>query len=264
MQNTILYKNTKVAFSSTGKGAVVVLLHGFLENRSMWNQIVPELSKRNRVISIDLLGHGQTACLGYVHTMEEQAAMVYAVLKHLRLRKYVLVGHSMGGYVALAFAKKFTKNVKGVCLLNSTFIADDAERKQLRLRANQMAQTNFKDIVRLSFTNLFSEESRTVFKPELQAALKDALETPLQGYIAAQEGMRLRKDFTSFFAKASFKKVLILGEKDTLIDAEKTKSFAEKHQISLQLLSEGHMSHIENKDDLVVALKRFVAVSVRS
>jgi pimeloyl-ACP methyl ester carboxylesterase len=114
-----LHKNTKVHYTSSGKGSVVVLLHGFLENSSMWNEITEVLSKKYRVICIDLLGHGKTESHGYIHTMEDQATMVKAVLNHLRLRKYVLVGHSMGGYVALGFANLYPNNTKGLCLLNS-------------------------------------------------------------------------------------------------------------------------------------------------
>ena len=108
----LLHKNTNVHFTSTGKGNAVVLIHGFLENSAMWNEIAKVLSKRNRVICIDLLGHGQTGNLGYINSMEDQANMVKAVLNHLRLRKYILIGHSMGGYVALAFAKLFPESLK--------------------------------------------------------------------------------------------------------------------------------------------------------
>lgn len=258
MQDSIVYKNIKVSFSDVGKGSAVVLLHGFLENSTMWKSIIPEISKRNRVISIDLLGHGKSDCLGYTHTMETQAEMVKYVLKSLRLRRITLIGHSMGGYVALAFAKLFTKNVKGLCLLNSTFEQDDNERKLLRKRANKMAQTNYANLVRMSFVNLFSEESRTLFKDEIELAIKQALKTPTQGYIAANEGMILRNNYQDFFTNATFKKLLILGEKDWIINAEKMIAYAEKNSINYILLLQGHMSHIENKEELIVALKEFI------
>ena len=83
----------------------------FLENSSMWDLISKKLSKKHRVVCIDLLGHGATENHGYIHTMQEQAEMVVAVLKHLRLRKYIIVGHSMGGYIALEVSKIFSKNM---------------------------------------------------------------------------------------------------------------------------------------------------------
>ncbi|MDX5427885.1 MAG: alpha/beta fold hydrolase, partial [Bacteroidota bacterium] len=93
------FKGIDIHFSEKGAGRALVLLHGFLENRTMWDSLTGTLSKRFRVVAIDLPGHGQTPCLGYVHTMEEMADAVKAVLDHLGLRRYVMVGHSMGGYV---------------------------------------------------------------------------------------------------------------------------------------------------------------------
>ncbi|MGB1307575.1 MAG: alpha/beta fold hydrolase [Oceanihabitans sp.] len=252
------YKGTNVFYTVNGKGNAIVLLHGFLENSNMWHAFIPELSKNNRVISIDLLGHGNTQCLGYAHTMEDQAKMVYAVLKHLKLRKYKVIGHSMGGYVALAFAKLYSKNIKGICLLNSTFTTDDLERKQLRKRANKMALTNYANLVSMSVTNLFSERSRDIYKAEISKVLKEALNTPVQGYIAGNEGMIMREDLETFFTKASFYKTILLGEKDWIVDAKKMQQYATKNQIEVQVFSEGHMSHIENKNELLEALLKFV------
>jgi len=110
----IIYKNIPINYAFKGKGSAIVLLHGFLENSSMWKGIILGLSKRNKVITVDLFGHGKTENLGYIHTMEEQATMVRSVLKSLNIRKATLIGHSMGGYVALAFAELFPKNTKGI------------------------------------------------------------------------------------------------------------------------------------------------------
>lgn len=252
------YKGINVFYTSTGKGAAVVLLHGFLENASMWQDLVPELSKKNRVICVDLLGHGNTNCLGYVHTMEDMANAVQAVLSHLKLRKYTFIGHSMGGYVALAFAKLYPNNINGLCLLNSTYEADNAALKKLRTRANKMVQNNFENMVRLSFANLFSAESKEKHKNEITAALNSALKTTLQGYMAGQEGMKLRADASTFFKNAKFKKLIVLGKKDAVINIENILQFSKKHTIETVVFSEGHMSHIENKKDFVLELKRFI------
>ena len=157
---TTIYKNTKITFTDQGKGTAVVLLHGFLENQAMWKAFVPELSKKYRVITIDLLGHGETECLGYVHTMEDQADMVHHVLHELKIRKAVLAGHSMGGYIALAFAELYPDTMKGLFLLNSTSLADSDERKINRDRAIVAVKQNYTSFVRMSITNLFSENNR--------------------------------------------------------------------------------------------------------
>lgn len=255
---TIIHKNASVWFTVSGKGPAIVLLHGFLEDSSMWHDLIPLLSKKNKVICIDLLGHGKTESIGYVHKMEDMADAVQAVLKHLRLRKYTFIGHSMGGYVALAFAKKHTRNVKGLCLMNSTYEADDDERKQLRTRANKMIQTNFNTMVRMSFANLFSAESKVKHKDAFEAALQIALKTSLQGYIAGQEGMKLRDDSSTFFAVAPFKTCMILGEKDPVINIESTINFSEKHGIEYHVFGEGHMSHIEKKEEFLQVIMCFI------
>ena len=140
---TTSYKNTVIHYTDQGKGTAVVLLHGFLENQSMWNTFLPELSKKYRIITMDLLGHGATECLGYVHTMEDQADMVHHVLQKLKIRKAALIGHSMGGYVTLAFAELYPNTVKGIVLINSTSRADSDERKRNRARAIVAVKQNY-------------------------------------------------------------------------------------------------------------------------
>jgi pimeloyl-ACP methyl ester carboxylesterase len=252
------YKNAAIFYTDSGKGPAVVLIHGFLENTTMWNVIIPELSKRNRVIAIDLLGHGKSDCIGYTHSMELFAETLEAVLKKVRIRKCVLVGHSLGGYVALAFAEKHPKRVKGLCLMNSTSNEDTADRKLLRTRANKMVHKNFSNLVRMSFTNLFSEESRIVFKDQMKNALSEAMQTPIQGYIAGQEGMKLRPNRNHVLAENSFKKLIIMGKKDAVLDYKTSLEEVEKTNSKHVVLPQGHMSHIENLEKLILILKDFL------
>lgn len=252
------HKGIHVFYTDQGKGTAIVLLHGFLENSTMWNSILPELTKKNRVICIDLLGHGKTNCLGYVNTMEQIAETVNAVLKHLKLRRYYMIGHSMGGYVALAYAEKNPETLKGLCLMNSTYKADNDERKLLRARANKMIQTNFNNMVRMSFANLFSETSKVLYKTEFDTALKEALKTPVQGYIACQEGMRLRPDRQELFKSLNCKKTIIIGKKDPVVDVEKLIEETKGTNIKTVVLNEGHMSHIENPILLLHEIMHFI------
>lgn len=129
------YKNIPLFYSDKGQGLAVVLLHGFLENSSMWHDLEQTLQASYRIICIDLLGHGQTGCLGYIHTMEAMAHAVNYVLEHLNINCAVFVGHSMGGYVALAYAELYTNKVKGLCLANSTAKADSKLKQINRDRA---------------------------------------------------------------------------------------------------------------------------------
>src|SRR5690606_3480234 len=150
----IKFKETPVFFTDTGKGRAIVLLHGFLENSTMWHNLVNLLSKNNRVVCIDLLGHGQTGCLGYVHSMELMAEAVEAVLNHLNIEISSCIGHPMRGYAAMAFAEKDNNAVKGICLISSTAAADSEEKRKNRDRAIEAVKQNHKTFIRLAIVNL--------------------------------------------------------------------------------------------------------------
>lgn len=255
--NQLFYKNTKISYSDTGKGNAVVLLHGFLENQMMWKDFVPELSKKNRVITIDLLGHGETGALGYVHSMEENAEMVHAVLSKLRIRKAIFVGHSMGGYVALAFTEMYPAIVKGLVLQNSTSKADSEERKVNRDRAIKAVKKDYTTFVRLSIANLFSEENREKMTDEIEKVKIEALKTPLQGIVASLEGMKIRKDREALLHAVTFPTLLILGKKDGVLNYEDNLKQIKNTKVKLITFPDGHMSHIENREELKKALIDF-------
>jgi pimeloyl-ACP methyl ester carboxylesterase len=253
----ILYKNTKISYSDIGKGTTIVLLHGFLENKNMWTEFVSDFSKKNRVITIDLLGHGETECLGYIHTMENNADVVYEVLSHLRIRKAVIVGHSMGGYVALAFAELYPDTIKAFVLLNSTSRADSEERKMNRDRAVKAVKQNYANFIRLSIGNLFSEDNREKLSIEIEKVKTEALKTPLQGIVASLEGMKTRKDREVLLHLTTYPKVIILGEKDPVMNYNETIQQIESTKVQLITFPDGHMSHIENKNELKKILLNF-------
>jgi pimeloyl-ACP methyl ester carboxylesterase len=254
----IPFKGANIYSETHGKGPVIVLLHGFLENSTMWKNLIPELSKRNKVVAIDLLGHGNSDCLGYIHTMELFAENVAAVLKHLKIRKYSLIGHSLGGYVALALAEKHPEKVKSLCLMNSTSNEDSEERKDIRTRANKMAQTNLKNMIQLSISNLFYHENLLKFTSEIDFLKQEALKTSLQGYLAAQEGMKIRPNRNHVLTNATFKKLLIIGEKDPVIDVNISLEEALKTNTEFALFVGGHMSFVENTKQLLDALLSFL------
>ncbi|WP_445721405.1 alpha/beta fold hydrolase [Flavobacterium sp.] len=251
------YKNSILSFTDEGKGTAVILLHGFLENSTMWEALLPELSKKNRVICIDLLGHGKSDSLSYIHTMEDMADAVHHILHELKLRKVVLVGHSMGGYVALAFAELFPEMMKGLVLVNSTAKEDSPERKANRDRAILAVKQNYKAAISMSIANLFSEENRARLVQEIEWAKNEALQTPLQGIIAAQEGMKTRSDREILLHTTSYPKTIILGKKDPVLNYEDNKTQVTNTNTELITFNDGHMSHFENKEELLVVLQSF-------
>jgi pimeloyl-ACP methyl ester carboxylesterase len=223
----------------------------------MWNDFIPEFSKKYRVVTIDLLGHGQTECMGYIHTMEDMADAVHAVLHELRIRKAIFAGHSMGGYVALAFAEFYPDNVKGLALVNSTSRADSDERKINRDRAIIAVKQNYSSFIRMSIANLFSEDNRDKLCEEIEQVKLEALKTPLQGIVAALEGMKIRHDREVLLHLTPYPKMLALGKKDPVLPYEDNLEQIENTAVQLVTFNDGHMSHIENRAELEKVLMDF-------
>jgi pimeloyl-ACP methyl ester carboxylesterase len=252
------YKGINIFYTDEGKGSAVVLLHGFLENSNMWLPFTPTLSKNNRVICIDLLGHGKTECLGYVHTMELMADAVETVLKHIKIRRTFLVGHSMGGYVALAFAEKNPNSIEGLCLMNSTASEDTLEKKINRDRAILAVKQNHITFIRLSIANLFRPKNRTLYSEEIIQIIEEALLTPLQGIIAALEGMKIRKNRELLLQTTIYKQLMIISKRDPVLDYNTLMYQTKNKKVKIVEFPDGHMSHIENKNDLLKEMMHFI------
>jgi pimeloyl-ACP methyl ester carboxylesterase len=252
------YKGTNIYYNQVGKGNTVVLLHGFLESSTMWSGLIPQLSKTHRVVIMDLLGHGQTGSLGYIHTMEQMAQVVEAVLNHLKVKKAIFIGHSMGGYVALAFAELFPEKVKGLCLMNSTAMDDNPEKKQNRNRVIEALKQNHKTFIKISIANLFRPKNRALFSNEIQKIKEEAFQFPVQGIIAALEGMKIRKNRVLLFRDASYKKMMIIGRKDPALNYETLIEQAKDSDIEVVEFPDGHMSYIENKQENTYKIMYFI------
>ena len=108
----------------------LILLHGFMENLMIWEDMIPNLSKDFTLIKIDLPGHGLSKIYDEIHTMELMAEEVKKVTNHLKMKNFHLLGHSMGGYTSLAFAEKFPKDLKSLTLFFSTEVCLLLKRKR--------------------------------------------------------------------------------------------------------------------------------------
>ncbi|WKW47116.1 alpha/beta hydrolase [Myroides sp. JBRI-B21084] len=242
------YKNSFINFTDFGKGNAVLLVHGFLENETMWQKTTAALQKKYRVITVDLLGHGKSDCYGYVHNMEEQADMLFGLINHLRLRKVTLVGHSMGGYVSLAFAELYPDNVRALVLLNSSAQADSDERKINRSRAIEVVKKNSNAFIQMATQNLFNEQAHLLFKTEINHFTQQALKTPVQGIIAALEGMKNRMDREALLHFGPYPKLIIASENDTIIPIEDIKNQVIDADVTFKTIPGGHVSTIEQNE----------------
>ncbi len=258
-QKSIKFKSINVSFTDEGKGKVVVFLHGFLAAKEVWESFSTTLSKSQRVITIDLLGHGKTDCLSYVHTMEEMAEAVESVLNHLKLRKYFLVGHSLGGYVSLAMAENNPDNLKGLVLFHSSAKADSLQRKKDRERVAKIVKTNTELFINEAIPNLFNTKVKP-YKRGIAKLKKLANNTSIQGVVAALEGMKIRLDREIVLKFSPYPILFIIGKEDPILpyqDLVIQSSIAENGSHIL-LDKVGHMGLEEAAEETCQAIKKFV------
>ena len=254
MQEYISYKNIQIAFTVEGKAETIVLLHGFLESSTIWKNVVSAFKETHQIIAIDLLGHGKTEKLGYIHSMETMAETVHAVLSELKVEKASIIGHSMGGYVALAFAEKFPQRLEKLVLLNSSTVADSEERKENRDRAKRLVKQNKQAFISMAIKNLFTDENRNALRTEINALVEEAVQLPEEYIIASVEGLKNRKDRTEILQQYSGEKIIIAGKNDPVVPFKEIEAIAEKTNSTFISFEDGHMSYLENEEELLKVL----------
>ncbi len=255
----LTYKGIKIKYTSVGEGAPVVFLHGFLENSGMWQDTSMYLQDTCQCIAIDLLGHGETECLGYIHTMEDMASAVKAVLDHLEISNVPIVGHSMGGYVALAVIDLFPELVSGLVLLNSTSYPDSQERKDNRDRAIGVVKKNPDAFTSMAIANLFAQKNRTMYADQIQLIKEAAASTSLQGIISALEGMKIRKDRTKVLSDFNGPKIIFSGEMDPVLSPKNSQEESVRCTTDLIMFEGGHMTYLENRAQYLLELRNFLS-----
>ncbi len=259
------FKQAKIAYTVSGKGRAVILLHGFLGSAQVWDSLGKDLAKYFKVICIDLPGHGQSDCYGYVHSMELMAQAVKAVTDSLHLKKYVLIGHSMGGYASLAFAELFTEHIRGLCLFHSTSYADSEQKRKDRDKAIRAVKNNYPIYVRLTIKNLFNTKNLKHLKKEMQFTQQIARKTIKRGVVAALEGMKNRHSRDVVLHFAEYPILFIIGKYDNLLPMQSLLDQAEfcKYKHILLLENSGHMGFLEEPKLCLKYLKRFIRESFK-
>jgi pimeloyl-ACP methyl ester carboxylesterase len=237
-----------IAYYKEGKGEVVVLLHGFPMDKNIWLDLIPVLSSSHQVIAIDIPGLGNSIALtlNAIYTIAEQ---IHDVLKHERVGKAVFIGHSMGGYIALAFSKQYSEMVKGLSLVHSTLKADTEEKKIMRLKVIDLINRGgTKAFLRELFPSLFAADKRIVFKSEWDALYNRHQTVSPASLIALYEAIMNRRNYAETTWN-EFPMQWIIGEQDQLLDPKDLIAQALQSDKSFVSLYPdcGHMSMIENR-----------------
>ncbi len=234
-------------FERKGNGKeTLVLLHGFMENISIWNDMEPHLSENFSLLKIDLPGHGQSEIIAEVQTMELMAEEVKKVLDDQNLEKVHLLGHSMGGYISLGFAEKYPEYLKSLTLFFSSYLADDDEKKEQRIKSYRIIKDAFPHYVRAGVPNLFNPNERDVLEGKIETALEVALSTNNLGALASVKGMVERTDKKHVLENLDCKILVLAGKHDNAVKTETMiKSLPDRTNIKSYVLDCGHNGHWE-------------------
>lgn len=241
----------------------IVLLHGYLESMLVWEDFIPLLYKQVRVVTLDLPGHGISVVTGECHTMEYLADVVAEAMTTLGVERFTVVGHSMGGYVALALAERHAERLEGVVLLSSTPNPDTEEKRENRRREIALVKSGKKEMLaRVAPAAGFAESNRKRLKDYIDDLTEQVHVTEDEGIVALLNGMIERKDQNQMLQTSTVRQLFILGRKDGYIVPEVAEQLIANHpQAEVVWLDEsGHMGFIEEPERTAEALLNFVGI----
>jgi len=254
----------EIAYTDSGIGRPVVLIHGYPFNRSLWNEQIAALSSSYRVIAPDLRGFGESESAPGTATMNVMAQDVGLLLNHLGIARAAIGGLSMGGYVALAFYKQLPSRVRTLVLADTRAQADTEEAKQSRAQqAEKALNEGMAGIADAMLPKLLTPE--TVSKrPEVVKSVRDMmLKTKPEGAAAALHGMAERDDQTALLAKITVPALVMVGAEDAITpvaDSEKMHAAIPGSRLVV-IENAGHVSNLERTEQFNDALLSFLKES---
>jgi pimeloyl-ACP methyl ester carboxylesterase len=249
---TIHVNGIRLAYERRGSGAPMVLLHGFPLDHHLWDDVAPLLSDTFELIIPDLRGFGGSSTVDSFYVMEDFAADIAVLLDQLQIQKAAIVGHSMGGYVALAFTRLYPERVTGLGLISSQVVADAPDRKEGRYKsAAEVADKGIASVV-VTMTPKFTSDAR------LQEFARQSMEQQQPAaYIGALKAMAERVDSTPLLSSLNIPVVLVHGDADSLIPidrAREVKAAVPKAHL-VEISGAGHMPMMESPEQTAGALK---------
>jgi pimeloyl-ACP methyl ester carboxylesterase len=258
MTKHIIMSSKKIFFDDSGAGESIILIHGYLESSAVWKKTAERLSSFSRVISIDLPGHGKSEVISDC-SMNTYADSINETLAHLQIEKAVIVGHSMGGYAALAFAEKYQQKTMGLCLFHSTPFADSDDKKMQReLTIKRIQNGAYEDVVDTHVSAIFAEENVAKFQKEISENKQEAMQFPTEGVCESLRAMMTRNDNSELLKNLQIPLLYIYGRNDRFIPKETFLKIQFPGNSIIEILeNSGHAGFIEEPNTSVAALKRF-------
>ncbi len=256
------FDDGKIFYHDAGEGYPVVLIHGYLETSEVWQGFAAKLAAGYRVISLDLPGHGGSDTFGSVHTMEFMARAIKALLNNLGINTAFITGHSLGGYVTLAFLDLFPDSLSGYCLFHSHPFPDTPETVENRKREiDLVTKRRKKEFYPGNVTKMFAVNNLEKFSGALKRSIEIASGISDEGIIAVLNGMMARPSRLALMEEGRVPCLWILGGMDNYIPSEPIQKRVKlPWNASIVVLSgSGHMGFVEEEELSVKILGNFIA-----
>ena len=243
----IQFRGKKIAYKREGFGEVIFLIHGFLENMNMWDEIVVELSKTHEIVRVDLPGFGNSDCLDDSLSMSLYAECVNQLILELNIENFTLIGHSMGGYVGLELLKICPEKINHFILFHSTAKADSEQKKNDRTRAIKTVNEKQNVYLKTAIPFLFPEQFQSSCSGYIQKMIEESKNLHSSGIIAALKAMQNREDNQGFLKSQTSRKTYIAGTFDPILNVAALRQEALNNGANfIEIENAGHMSHWEN------------------
>ncbi|WP_375433939.1 alpha/beta fold hydrolase [uncultured Hymenobacter sp.] len=240
----------------------IVFLHGFAESREIWTDFTREFPAGYRLLMLNLLGHGTNVHDVRDYSMEAQARYVAEQLRQKSVEKALLVCHSMGGYVALAFAERYPEQVAGLVLFHSTALPDTDEKKANRDKNIDFVRRHGVEKFMESFIRpLFAPANREQMREQREFLEDIGKSTPAATVVGALEAMRNRPNRTQVLKETEFPVLFIGGKDDVAVTVESLlpQLALPAESYALLLSDVGHLGYFEAPEQTRQAVVDFAS-----
>lgn len=257
------FRNKKIYYNVLGAGdKVIMLIHGFPTTGDIFQNQAEFLSRHYKVIVPDLPGIGKSEYNDLLQSIDDFADALYAILEAESVKNCVMIGHSMGGYITLAFADKYCDKLQGLGLIHSHALPDDEEKRKGRIKAIQSIEAyGSSPFIKKMIPGMFTESNQSKFKDEISFLVNELEHTNEKGLIRFSEIMMNRPDRQAVLKRLKIPVLFILGEEDKLatLEAILPQTYLSDETFVKILASVAHMSMVEDPTDVNETIDEFVA-----
>jgi pimeloyl-ACP methyl ester carboxylesterase len=261
MLKNLLFRGRRLEYETRGEGLVVMLVHGFTEDRRIWDPLLAGLEEKYKWILPDLPGSGQSDFNDSLITLKDFADAIHAITEQENIRELVLIAHSMGGYISLAFAEKYPDRLLALGLFHSSSYADSAEKKEARDKNISFIQKNGAEpFVVQSLPGLYSGGFAAENPQEIEKQVFRYANFKAESLVLYLAAMKQRPATTGVLRSFTRPILFIMGEEDKAVPLKDALEQCHLPRISyIHILTHtAHMGMIESTNQCRSFIDRFL------